>query len=132
MCLCVGVYLRQQSGDKVFVFFTEPLHDVDQTLQSRLRESNTDTKIRSDRTANHRTSSRLTLVLLERFLSTWQSHPLGWRGGVFQSLKQDDFKGLQIGHNKRPTLISLSSTHLLQHAVRLLLHARLLGLEKNK
>lgn len=48
--LCL--YLWQQSGDKVFVFFTEPFHNVDQTLQSRLRENSTNTKIRSDSTAN--------------------------------------------------------------------------------
>lgn len=44
LCIClfasiyVGLYLWQQSGDKVFVFFAEPFHNVDQTLQSRLRE----------------------------------------------------------------------------------------------
>lgn len=100
LCLSVCVYLWQQSGDKVFVLFTEPFHDVDQTLQSRLRERNTDTKIRSDSTANQSIRSHVTLVLFYLFLSTWQSHPLSWGRGVFQSLKQDDFERFQIRHNK--------------------------------
>lgn len=92
-------------------------------------KANTNTKIRSDSTANQSIRSHVTLVLFYLFLSTWQSHPLSWGRGVFQSLKQDDFERFQIRHNKWPALISLSSAQLLQHAVRLLLHAWLLGLK---
>lgn len=63
------------------------------------------------------------------FITTQHSHPLCWWRGVFQRFEQDDLQRLQIWKNKWPTLFSLPTAHLLQHAVCLLLHARLLGLK---
>lgn len=65
LCVCVFtstslcLYLWQQCGDKVFVFFTEPFNDVAQALQSRLRKINTNRKIQSDSAVNRDIQSHL-------------------------------------------------------------------------
>lgn len=56
ICTYLCLYLWQESGDKVFVFCAEPFHDVDQTLQSRLRESN---RQQRDRITQRRKSERM-------------------------------------------------------------------------
>lgn len=128
-CTYLWLYLWQERSDEVFVLFIEPFHNVDQTLQSRLKESSTNTKIRSDSAANYNVHSHPISDSFYLSLCSWQSHPLSWGRGAFQSLKEDDFEHFKILQHKWLALISLSSAQLLQHAVRLLLHARLLGLK---
>lgn len=55
-------YLWQKSSDKGPVFFIESLHNVGQTLQPRLRGTNSETEIPSDSAVNQSRCSHLTLA----------------------------------------------------------------------